>query len=316
VSDQPQTVTVSIKRKGSSLGIASIVLGVLAFTICWIPFLGVLGMPLSALGLLLGAIGVLVALLRKGASIGFPIAGVAISGIALTVAWSMTTAIATGLSGIGEAAVDAQEKRNATNQTIVGDEQTEAVEAEAASVPEEPTVEWASIEHPIRQGDLQLRFVSAKIGKVEIEQQFSFGDDGTAFSENELLAITLELTNLSETKKIDYKTWAGEDVSFRRDFATLIDEYENSYARVGFGFSAKLIGRTESASIRPGERVTDVLVFETPIDAAEALRLELPARNFGGEGMLRIEIPVRAVEREADHLGAGAESPETSGDQL
>lgn len=43
--------------------------------------------------------------------------------------------------------------------------------------------------------------------------------------------------------------------------------------------------------------VSDVLVFETPIDTVEYLRLELPAQNFGGTGMLRLEIPKQMIAR-------------------
>src|SRR5207249_4641219 len=60
----------------------SMILGILAFLICWIPLVGAIGFPLSALGLLLGVPGVVIALCRKGRGIGFPIAGLAISALA------------------------------------------------------------------------------------------------------------------------------------------------------------------------------------------------------------------------------------------
>lgn len=69
------TVNVNLPRRGSSLGIASLILGVVAFAICWIPLLGMLGIPLSGLGLLLGIVGTIVAVVRRGSGIGFPIAG-------------------------------------------------------------------------------------------------------------------------------------------------------------------------------------------------------------------------------------------------
>jgi len=78
-------VNVSQPKRGSSMGIASIVLGTLAFLICWIPMVGCIGLPLSALGLLLGVIGFVVAITRDGDSIGLAIAGGAISLVALAV---------------------------------------------------------------------------------------------------------------------------------------------------------------------------------------------------------------------------------------
>lgn len=79
---------------GNSLGIASMVLGILAFVICWIPILNLLGLPLSGLGLLLGIIGIVIAAVRRGSGIGFPIAGAAISGVALVIVIWMYVGVA------------------------------------------------------------------------------------------------------------------------------------------------------------------------------------------------------------------------------
>jgi len=40
-----------------------------------------------------------------------------------------------------------------------------------------------------------------------------------------------------------------------------------------------------------------VLVFETPIEKAQYLRLELPAGNVDGEGVLRFQIPMTMIKR-------------------
>jgi hypothetical protein len=69
-----------------SLGIASLVLGCMAFVLSLIPCLGILTMPLSGLGLLLGIVGWIVALSRNGHGIGFPIAGCFINIMALLMA--------------------------------------------------------------------------------------------------------------------------------------------------------------------------------------------------------------------------------------
>lgn len=300
-----ETVAVDVKRKGNSLGVASMMLGTLAFLICWIPLLGMLGIPLSALGLLLGGLGVLIALVRRGASIGYPIAGVTVSGLAIVVAGSMTNAIFSGLSDVNQAMAVEQRERDATNQVVVNPESPSATTPGTANVPgasasqtqldvnESP--QWASAEYPVQQGDIQLQFVSAEVGNIEIKRTHS-SRGRVSHSENELLAIHVEITNLSETKKIDYRTWAGGDISFGGDFATLQDEYGNTYKRIRFGLGSMPVGRVRNASIRPGEPVTDILVFERPIDAAKMLRLELSAKNFGGEGMMRIEIPIDRVE--------------------
>lgn len=83
---------------GNSLGVASMVLGILAFVICWIPILNLLGLPLSGLGLLLGIIGIIISATRRGAGVGFSIAGTAISMVALVVVLWMSVAIAQAMA--------------------------------------------------------------------------------------------------------------------------------------------------------------------------------------------------------------------------
>ena len=54
-------------------------------------------------------------------------------------------------------------------------------------------------------------------------------------------------------------------------------------------------GQLIRESIYPGKEVTDVLIFEQPVDKASELKLELPAANFGGEGFIRIKIPASVI---------------------
>jgi hypothetical protein len=62
------------------------VLGILGFMVCWVPLLGLVGLPLSGLGVLLGTIGLATAIARGGIGIGFPIGGLAISLLAVATA--------------------------------------------------------------------------------------------------------------------------------------------------------------------------------------------------------------------------------------
>jgi hypothetical protein len=50
-------------------------------------------------------------------------------------------------------------------------------------------------------------------------------------------------------------------------------------------------------SVYPNKPVTDVLVFELPLDTATHLDLELPATNYGGKGMIRFRIPMKSISR-------------------
>ena len=141
------------------------------------------------------------------------------------------------------------------------------------------------------QDDVQIRITSVQVGKVALRS--TFGTPGS--SKEEYLAITLELTNRNETKKLEYKTWAGGRLNYVRDLAALRDNFDNTYKRIGFTDLPE--GRTESSSIYPGKSVTDVLVFEPPLETAEHLDLQLPGKSFGGDGMIRLRIPKGMIEK-------------------
>jgi hypothetical protein len=304
----PSVVTVQVNKPSKashSLGIASLILGMIAFVICWVPFLGLLGLPLSLLGILLGGIGFLIALFRKGSGIGFPIAGASLSLLSAITVITITGAAASAVNQVGKAIEESSAKANATQQTVIAGAALDQPEGAMAS-PVPPTApepgaeknapgeEWGNAQNAIQQGDLQLRVTKVTIGQVPLKD--SFNDDSK--SQDELLMVNLELTNINETRKMEYNTWSGENISFDRDYATLVDNFGNSYKRIKFGFSTNPVGAVaRSESIYPNKTVNDVLVFEIPIDTIEYLRLELPAKNFGGTGMLRLEIPKQMISR-------------------
>src|SRR5262249_48446189 len=65
-----------------SLGIASMVLGVLALIISFVPAAAMIALPLAGIGILLSIAGGLVAVSRNGHGVGFPIGGFALNGMA------------------------------------------------------------------------------------------------------------------------------------------------------------------------------------------------------------------------------------------
>lgn len=88
-------VIIPEKKDISALGIASLVLGIIACISCWIPFVGCLGLPLSLLGFLLGFIGIFISIFGRRSGLGFPAAGCLICLIAI-----IGTIITTGAMSI------------------------------------------------------------------------------------------------------------------------------------------------------------------------------------------------------------------------
>jgi len=305
-------------KRTSSLGVVSLILGALAFLICWIPFIGMLGLPLSGLGLLLAFIGIIVALTRHGSGIGWPIGGGVVSGLALLIAMGQVAVLRAGAYAI----LKSTEQTTRTNQQAVAPppvkpeqvandlkpEAAAAIHGETGQEAPKPDTgvpgraadktEWASAKGAVRQGDVEVRVTSVLVGKVPLRDRFNLGTGGgQGTSLDDLLAIHIELTNQSQSRKVEYRSWLGSDVSFSRDYATVGDNFGNTYKRISFGLGTDIIGHTESESIYPGKSLGDVLVFEVPVAAAEYLSLELPAKNFGGEGMLRLRIPGEMIKR-------------------
>ena len=293
-----RNVSVEIKRGASPLGIAALVLGILACLICWIPIIGLLSIPLSIIGLLLGFIGLIMATISKKTGFAFPVGGEIVCLLAIIIAISSTGSCVKAVS-------EATEKAERTNQFIVPAETPESapsasaesklsesgVASGEASTPP-PDEQWTNAANAVQQGDIQVRVTDVSVGKVELERMF--GD--MAQSQDELLIITVQVNNLSSAKKLDFRTWRGGDFSVGRDVASLCDDNSNSYKRITFGASSVPVGGVSRESVYPGKSVTDVLVFEVPVDVAQWLHIELPAGNFGGEGMIRLEIPASMIK--------------------
>lgn len=158
-----------------------------------------------------------------------------------------------------------------------------------------PEASWAAPDKAVRQGDLQVQISKSAIVKVPLKSHLR----DASKSQDDLLMVKLELTNMNPAKKVEYRSWSGKDFSHQRDYATLKDNFGNNYKRINFGFSTSPQGAVEgSVPIYPNKSVIDVLVFELPLDTVTHLDLELPADNYGGEGMLRFRIPIKSVSRE------------------
>jgi len=280
-------VNVAMPRRGNSSAVASLVLGIVAFLICWVPLLGLISVPLSGLGVLLAGVGFLVALTRAGAGIGYALGGGVVSGLALFVTISMTGAIVGGVDALEEARAEA-------SRAIAAAERGEPASTAAGATEPEPAAEtWAIARLPVRVGDVELTFPSVRVGRVPIVDAIA----GESFSREDLLAIEVEVRNFSGTRKVEYRTWSKADAYYEAT-AELIDGFGNSYpARAPSSYTARIAGATASGSVYPGGTLRDVLVFDPPVDAAEYLHLRLEGARVGVDGEFRVMIPTAMIER-------------------
>lgn len=136
----------------------------------------------------------------------------------------------------------------------------------------------------VKAGDLTITLLSCGVQKIEVH---SFGRN---LSEKEHFRVAVQIKNNHKTRKVDFEGW-GTEGPFLADSARMTDEHGNTYKRITFGFAAKIEGQIRAASIYPGQSITDVLVFEAPVEAAKKLKLSLPATNFKGEGTIEALVP-------------------------
>jgi len=305
------TVNVNLPRRGSSLGIASLVLGTLSFAICWIPLIGMLGIPLSGLGLILALIGVIIALTRRGSGIGFPIGGALLCGVAFAVAISLNYAIAEGVqqAGISNGSDRYQTSTpssdiSSSRRSRVGSEgrqesNTSKSTIEKSASPNTPTqaedkVKWLGLDDPFVAPDIKIEITKVQMGLVPLKS--AFGKENT--SEKAALQIHLVVTNTSVSKKIEYRTLSRRQLVRSKEWATLSDNFGNDYKAINYGSMDAPQGRTHLESLYPEKFVTDVLVFEPPVGTAEFLDLQIPLKLLDMDAIGRFRIPLSEIIKE------------------
>lgn len=94
------------------------------------------------------------------------------------------------------------------------------------------------------------------------------------------LIVRLKVTNTGREKCL-YHPLDGSDPKCPT-MAILHDDARHVYALVNFGGDMDVVGAVRAArTLKPGESVTDVIVFEVPPESAKGLRLIVPKENVG-----------------------------------
>lgn len=182
---------------------------------------------------------------------------------------------------------------------VFGEERPKRPDSQAAKLGPNPppnmakhalgsTDPWETATLKARLDDIEVSVIDAVIGKVRLEE---FGE--RALSKDPELQIKLRLFNKHATKKHDYLGW-GSKLIFDEHPGHLEDNLGNKYKRISPSFGTKIVGQlVDGESLYPEKSVTDLLVFEPPVDAAEYLKLILPAEALGGKGDLHIRIDLK-----------------------
>ncbi len=109
------------------MGVASLVLGILAIIVCWVPCVGWCAIVPGILGIILGGVGIAKAA-KKGTGKGCAVAGLVMSIIATAFSIFWVFVIGAGASAVADGVLDAQHE---ISQTLSGDEQSAKSESTA-----------------------------------------------------------------------------------------------------------------------------------------------------------------------------------------
>ena len=137
------------------------------------------------------------------------------------------------------------------------------------------------------QGDIRVLVRNVDVDFVRLRK---FGG-GIKRSESKHLNIFFGIYNYSDTRKRQY--WSVSELR-AVCLATLKDDLGNTYKQMMFGADEPLL-QTKSQSIYPGYFVTDLLVFEEPVEAAKRLTLTIPAKSLEMEADMIFEIDLEEV---------------------
>jgi len=210
MSEQSREVIVTTKNTPSlTLGIISIVIGVLGMLVGWIPFIGLLAVPLAIIGLTLAGIGGLIALMKGFKGIGMPLLGGLISVMALVLPILSTGGTSAAITkAVDEVSRSIDESREELAEKRQKEEQAERQEKDLY------------IANSLRLYDLEAKYMSSvfdgrvpgvlfkiknegdrSLDKVKVTVYFKDAS-GTVIAEEDFLPILVSQFFISDNKPL------------------------------------------------------------------------------------------------------------------
>ena len=264
------------------LGPGSLLLASAALVAASIPFVRVLALPLSALGIVLG----LLALTSKWKSstdyrkseIGLPLAGGIASVVVFLLAGFWLGQFELILRGWRKAPVPEQKTVPLRSQTN-------------PSPGDQSQIDWVDAsQDAVQVGDVRVRLVSVVIGTVELKDA-----KGKKRPSDKCLILKVRVSNAGAEHVVQFNSWYQPLAVGEKAVPLLHDNRRKLYSLRDFAGDTEVVGRVARATLPPAKKVEDLLVFRELPDHVDFLRLELPASAFGSSGMVRMQIPGRMI---------------------
>jgi hypothetical protein len=261
-------------------GLASLLLASAALLTASIPYLRMLALPLSGLGVVLSAVAMISALgsrdylARRKRGLALPLAG----GVA-----SLTVFLLTGFWLNQFSALFASLRKSPTFEQKTVPLRTQANRSESRHL----EAGWVDAsQEAVQFGDVRVKLVSATIGPAELKLP-----KGKKPPKEKYLIVKVRVSNAGAERVVQFRSWYEAAVRGEQAAAVLQDNQGKTYPMKVFPPDVEVVGRVTQATLPPGKKVEDLLIFEWRPTQVEFLRLELPASVFGSSGAVRMQIP-------------------------
>jgi hypothetical protein len=144
---------------------------------------------------------------------------------------------------------------------------------------------WEGVGMSDTNGDVRVTAQSVTMDKITLHTQHGVG---TFPSAGLFLVIALKIENLSRDQELRYSGWDGR-IAATDQVATLKDDQGIIIKQ--FDGTEQVVGQVRSASVKPGDSIKELLVFDSSRPYTRYIKLSLPAKALGRTGELRIKIP-------------------------
>jgi hypothetical protein len=241
----------------------------------------VLTIPLSALGCLLGLMGILTSEPRTWKTLLIP-GSAALFGLGLLlVACCWPTVL-----GDNFARVDREVPVDTTTPKLIGRDGKPPSAAPANS-------DWLDASQGAAHwGNVRVAVRGLSVGPVTLG-----GPGGPGATKKRCVQVRLRLTNIGTSAPLTYRSWGGMGTVPSEHPATLTDSQGKNYSSCNHQLGRPVKGQVQEVTLKPGQQVEDLLVFDAPTKNVEFYRLQLPASAWGGEGVLRLHLPLELLQK-------------------
>ncbi len=262
------------------LGIASLVCGIVAVPFALFPCTTVFGLVLAGVGLVLGVTGGILAMMKQGQGVAFPIAGSAVSLLAASF-FALWAFVCAGFISSSKQSFQQAQQAAEQNQLLADDRQKANLVAQGY---------LEAGRDVYKDGRVEVRIVSITLGPITLDRP---GAAPAVFDTN-YVRVKVSVRNVSG-KDLDYKSWGLATQLGGVNTPRLNDGMRGTVAPFRLGPNVQAVGQQKDTVLRPGQEITDLIVFEKGWLRKSNWQMDLPGMAVGAAQPVRFLVPKAMV---------------------